>query len=261
MNMPLVSIITVTLNAENDLEKTIQSVLQQSYSSIEYLIIDGGSSDQTLAIIESYGKKINYWHSTKDKGIYDAMNQGIKIAQGDALLLLNAGDWLASNAIEEMVTYTHGQIKDKIIACNWQVFYKNGLTPYFRQASFDFNRTVGLCHQGVLIGKNIYTEVGFYDDSLRFVGDYDYYIRIWRQKPSAFVYAPFYLTYYQYEGMTTQNSLQSNQERWKVINRYFRWYEAIPIRIVTLVAIVFRTFIYYSNSFTQRRGDIKHIGK
>jgi len=245
MNTPLVSIITVTLNAGNDLEKTMLSVLRQTYSSIEYLLIDGGSTDNTLEIIQFFEAQISYWHSTKDHGVYDAMNQGIKIAKGEAFLMLNAGDWLEPNAIEKMVNQANGQIKDKIIACNWQVYFNKPLAPIFRQASFDFHKTVRLCHQGVLIGKNIHNQFGNYDDSLRFLGDYDFYIRVWRRKKENFTHVPFYLTHYQYEGLTTQHALKSNQERWRVINRYFAWYEAIPIRVVTLSAILIRSLGFF----------------
>ncbi|MEZ4904861.1 MAG: glycosyltransferase family 2 protein [Spirosomataceae bacterium] len=251
MSVPLVSIITVTLNAEHVLEKTIASVFHQTYTSIEYLIIDGGSTDSTLEIIQSYKAKITYWHSKKDRGIYDAMNQGIKLAKGEALLMLNAGDWLEPTAIEKMVNQANGEIKDKIIACHWQVYFDKPIPPIFRQASFDFHKTVGLCHQGVLIGKNLYDLFGLYDDTLQLLGDYDFYVRVWKKKKESFIGVPFYLAHYQYEGLTTRHALKSNHERWKVINRYFTWYEAIPIRVVTLSAIIIRSWRFCISPFAQ----------
>lgn len=89
---PLISIITVVFNGEKYLEETIQSVINQTYSNVEYIIIDGGSSDGTLDIIKKYEERIDYWVSEKDNGIYDAMNKGIDIASGEWLNFMNAGD-------------------------------------------------------------------------------------------------------------------------------------------------------------------------
>lgn len=89
---PLVSIITVVYNGEEYLEETMQSVLNQSYENVEYIIIDGGSTDGTVEIIKKYECKISYWVSEQDAGIYDAMNKGIDLANGDWISFMNAGD-------------------------------------------------------------------------------------------------------------------------------------------------------------------------
>ena len=89
---PLITIITVAYNAVKDIENTILSVLNQTYPNIEYIIIDGGSTDGTLDIIKKYEDKISYWVSEPDKGIYDAMNKGIVKANGDYLFFLGADD-------------------------------------------------------------------------------------------------------------------------------------------------------------------------
>lgn len=89
---PLISIITVVFNGEKYLEDTIQSVMTQTYDNVEYIIIDGGSTDGTLDIIKKYEDKIDYWVSEKDKGIYDAMNKGIDVSTGEWINFMNAGD-------------------------------------------------------------------------------------------------------------------------------------------------------------------------
>ena len=96
-NIPLISIITVSYNAVKTIEDTIVSVLGQTYSNIEYIIIDGGSTDGTLDIIKKYEDKITYWVSEPDKGIYDAMNKGILKATGDYLFFLGADDKITCN--------------------------------------------------------------------------------------------------------------------------------------------------------------------
>ena len=95
--IPKISIITVVFNGEALIERTIESVLEQTYTNIEYIIIDGFSKDRTLTIIEQYRSKISKIISEKDNGIYDAMNKGLQIATGDYILFLNAGDELYSN--------------------------------------------------------------------------------------------------------------------------------------------------------------------
>ena len=95
----LISVITVCYNAENNLERTILSVLNQTYSNIEYIIIDGGSTDGTIDLIKKYADKITYWQSETDKGIYDAMNKGIQKATGEWINFMNAGDLFSSTTI------------------------------------------------------------------------------------------------------------------------------------------------------------------
>ena len=103
LDSPLISIITVCLNDGKYLEKTIKSVIEQTYSNIEYIIIDGGSTDNTIDIIKKYESKINYWSSESDKGIYDAMNKGVSLARGKWINFMNAGDtFYKSNTIEKI---------------------------------------------------------------------------------------------------------------------------------------------------------------
>ena len=97
---PLISIVTVVYNGEKHLEQTIKSVLGQTYDNVEYIIIDGGSTDRTLEIIKKYAHAIDYWVSEKDTGIYDAMNKGISLATGEYTGFLNADDWYEVDAIK-----------------------------------------------------------------------------------------------------------------------------------------------------------------
>ncbi len=100
---PLVSVITVVKNDERCLEQTIKSVINQTYKNIEYIIIDGGSTDDTLNIIQKYENKIDYWISESDEGIYDAMNKGINLARGEWLNFMNSGDrFYEKNTVERI---------------------------------------------------------------------------------------------------------------------------------------------------------------
>jgi glycosyltransferase involved in cell wall biosynthesis len=99
MNNPLISIITVVYNGVTTLEQTILSVINQTYKNIEYIIIDGGSTDGTIDIIKKYEKHLACWVSESDKGIYDAMNKGIEKATGEWVNFMNSGDWFYNNDI------------------------------------------------------------------------------------------------------------------------------------------------------------------
>ncbi|TVR02186.1 MAG: glycosyltransferase, partial [Desulfovibrionales bacterium] len=99
---PLITVITVVLNGAKHLEETILSVLNQTYDNVEYIIIDGGSTDETLDIIRKYEHAIDYWVSEKDEGIYDAMNKGIKCATGEVVGIINADDYYHANSLESI---------------------------------------------------------------------------------------------------------------------------------------------------------------
>lgn len=95
-NKPLITVITVCYNVVNELEKTMLSILNQNYDKIEYIVIDGGSKDGTVDVIKKYAARLAYWVSEPDKGIYDAMNKGIRVAKGEWCVFMNAGDFLFS---------------------------------------------------------------------------------------------------------------------------------------------------------------------
>ncbi|MDH5719773.1 MAG: glycosyltransferase [Spirochaetia bacterium] len=140
---PLVSIITVVLNAAKDLEKTILSLQSQNYDNIEHIVIDGASSDGTLAVIKKYSNNIDYWLSENDRGLYDAMNKGAKMAKGRFLMFINAGDKLfhldLSNLTKTASCYYYNEELSKI--------KRNPFTKFFL-----CRNTV--CHQSIIYDRN-----------------------------------------------------------------------------------------------------------
>lgn len=125
----LISVVTVCYNAADTIEKTMLSVLNQTYHDIEYIIIDGGSTDGTVEIIRKYADRIAYWVSEPDKGIYDAMNKGIKVATGEWINFMNAGDEFVDANVLDKLFFA------KTVA-NVDVIYGNTLMKYTEGISF-----------------------------------------------------------------------------------------------------------------------------
>ena len=107
VNKPLVTIVTVVFNGEQYIEETILSVINQKYKNIEYIIIDGGSNDNTINIIKKYEDLIDYWMSMDDDGIYDAMNKALKIAKGKWINFMNCGDSFCNNEVIENIEFSN----------------------------------------------------------------------------------------------------------------------------------------------------------
>jgi len=116
-NKVKVSIITVCLNSENFIERTIKSVLNQNYDNLEYIIIDGKSTDKTIDIIKKYEIQFNgkmIWLSEKDEGIYDAMNKGIKLSSGDWLIFMNSGDYFSDDNVVAKIIKIYNKDKNSL---------------------------------------------------------------------------------------------------------------------------------------------------
>jgi glycosyltransferase involved in cell wall biosynthesis len=125
-NKPLLTIVTVCLNSEKYLEETIKSVINQSYINIEYIIIDGGSTDKTLDIIKKYEKYIDKWISEPDNGIYDAMNKGIDMANGEMINFLNSNDYYYSKKSVKNIVEKYIKTKADVISGKLELINKNG---------------------------------------------------------------------------------------------------------------------------------------
>lgn len=183
-DLPLVSIITVVYNGVAHLEKTILSVLNQTYPNIEYIIIDGGSTDGTLDIIRRYDDRLDYWVSESDEGIYDAMNKGIALATGEVIGLLNAGDWYLEGSIDYIIhmyqSFDNGQITSLIAgAVKLQLAHK---VVIFAPSNIDIAQKMPLPHPALFVAKKVYEQIGVFDSTFQICADYDFLWRAFEHK-------------------------------------------------------------------------------
>ena len=180
---PLVSIVTVVFNGEKHLEQTIQSVINQTYDNVEYIIIDGGSTDGTLNIIHKYEGQIDYWMSETDKGIYDAMNKGIQTATGEFIAFINADDWYENNAIEYVIKAYNKKQSIDFFYGNLNYIKKSGEMVLWKG-----NRgTKGLevPHPTCFIRTSLLKKVPF-DTSFKIAADADLILRLFNSNIKSF---------------------------------------------------------------------------
>ena len=172
---PLISVITVVFNGEKNLEKTIKSVLNQSYDNIEYIIIDGDSSDNTLNIIKKYSDFIDFWLSEKDTGIYNAMNKGLTYCTGDYVGILNSGDIYTKYALSFIKKYINNENPDFIFGSVYKDRILSGYNP--QKINWKFN--IYPAHSsGFFIKSSSQKIVGKYNEKYKFHSDYDLMYRI-----------------------------------------------------------------------------------
>ena len=174
---PLFTILTVVLNNEKYLEQTIKSVLKQSFKDYEYIVIDGGSSDKSLDIIKKYQNKINYWVSEKDKGIYDAFNKGMSLAQGQFIGIINSDDIYRTNTLKIISKYIKKNNKIDFIfgsvKKHWGVLH--GYKPHKIHYSWGFYSSHST---GFFLSLKAAKKVGLYNLKYKYHADYDYFYRL-----------------------------------------------------------------------------------
>lgn len=207
-----ISIITVVYNGEKHLEQTIQSILNQTYQNIEYIIIDGGSTDKTLNIIKKYEHAIDYWISEPDCGIYDAMNKGILQATGDIIGILNADDWYEEETIQTVINHFDTNTDILTGLClNWN----KGKSFLNQNDSINqLNQRMCINHPATFIRKQIYNEIGLFSPHYRISGDYNFITRCYLAGKS-FKFIDKVLTNFRESGISRQHRLISFIENLK----------------------------------------------
>lgn len=232
---PKFSVITVCYNAEATLEDTIQSVISQTYHHVEYIIVDGASKDRTMDIVNRYRERISVVISEPDKGLYDAMNKGIRLATGDYLCFLNAGDsFHEDDTLQQMVHSIHGtQLPDVLYGETELVDHEGHFLRMRRLQAPEhltwksFRQGMLVCHQAFFARRDL---VMPYDLRYRFSADFDWCIKIMKQSK---VLHNTHLTLIDYlsEGMTTRNHKASLKERFRIMVRHYGWASTVAFHL------------------------------
>lgn len=234
---PLVTVVTVTFNADHFLDQALQSIFNQTYTNVELIVIDGGSTDSTLAIIRKHESKIDFWQSEPDKGIYDAMNKGLKLARGSWIGFKNADDWFLPNAIETVVMESKRVQADVFYGNTLSVLQESPLTcaPFLTDHK-TIGQNPGIDHRSTFVRTLMHRQVPF-DLQYRLGADLDVFWRLVKKK-ARFQHINAFLSYKRYGGASDgtrimketfminarhQGYLFATYLRLKIWLRYYMW--------------------------------------
>ncbi|GHS97386.1 glycosyl transferase [Bacteroidia bacterium] len=217
------SIITINLNNQDGLRKTIESAISQTFTDFEYIVIDGASTDGSVDIIEAYADRITYWISEPDKGIYNAMNKGILQAKGEYCLFLNSGDWLIKNNVLEIV-FRQDNNTDLIIGRLHQKHNNiRGIIKKEPGESLRFSDfyIASLLHPCTFIKRNLFERVGLYDENYRIVSDWLFFLLSVVNNHSSYSFLNTQVSDIQTNGISSIDVDRMLEERTRVLYKYF----------------------------------------
>ncbi len=249
-----VSVITVCLNCKDRIEKTILSVINQTYNNVEYIIVDGVSNDGTVDIINKYNNIISYWISEYDEGVYDAMNKGIMLASGEWVIFMNAGDCFSNNyVIEKMMSSLEknksnlnriGLIYGNALVLNEKIgfSYKRtgkeeiGINDFYLNIINSFRNPI--CHQAAFFRKKLFKEIGLYNKYFMLAADYEWFVRYFKISGRKYKtkYIDLDIVDFQMDGLSFDLLPQGLIEKNKIAIKYF------PFHILILHEILFPIF-------------------
>ena len=240
MHKPTLSIITIVYNNVRDIERTMLSVLNQTYSNIEYILVDGASADGTLEIIQRYQDRLSKVVSEKDAGIYDAMNKGLALASGDYVLFMNSGDELFDSDTVEKVFATapnadiyYGETEMYNEA--WQSIGKrrHSVPEKFTWKSFRFGMTIS--HQAIYIRRSL-TEP--YDRQYELSADIDWILTAAKKAKNS-VKVSSYVAKYLVGGMSKKRHRQSLKERFAIFTKHYGFLPNLFNHLVIAAKLLF----------------------
>jgi len=220
-NTPLVSVITVCMNSEKTIERTIKSVQDQTYSNIEYLVIDGYSKDRTIEIIKQYSSFISYFLSEPDNGIYDAINKGITASRGEFIAILNSDDYYLKDSIEKVMAIFLQDLDIDILYGDLVMIDENNNYNYILkgQAPEQLRYFMAIPHPTAFIRRKVYEELGGYSLEYRIASDRDFMLRAINRK-YRFYYLDETITCMSIHGSSNVNVIPKCVEDLKISLRY-----------------------------------------
>jgi len=229
----LLTIVTVNYNNKLGLEATINSVINQNCNDFEWIIIDAASTDGSVQLLERHKNHFDYWGSEPDKGVYDGMNKGVKLATGDYILFLNSGDILCANTIIDLVKARNP--KDDLIICD---YFKITDEERIRVNQSDkipreFLIEGMFCHQSILHKRTLFERIGYYDIGYKIVADYVFLLKAFFQCNATFSYLDSPIVVYDdREGISHYNAnseVQYLKERSEALKEIF------PVELVNVL--------------------------
>ena len=239
---PKLSVITIVYNNAKDIERTLLSVLNQTYSNIEYILIDGASTDGTKEIIQKYGERLAQFISESDKGLYDAMNKGLALATGDYVLFMNSGDeiYAPETVAEVFASAPSGDIyygETEMFDENWKSLgqRRHRAPEHFDWHSFKFGMNVS--HQAIYIKRSLTAP---YNLNYKYSSDIDWILKA-AKKSSNVVNTHLYVAKYLIGGVSKKKHLASLKERFKILSHYYGF---IP-NVINHVFIALNLAQYY----------------
>lgn len=242
MQEPVLSVITIVYNNVQDIERSMLSVLNQSYPHIQYLVIDGGSTDGTKAIIEKYQLQLSTYLSEPDQGIYDAMNKGLALATGDYVLFMNSGDEIYDQDTVAKVFRSAADAdiyygETEMFNANWQSLgqRRHQAPEAFHWKSFKYGMNIS--HQAIYVKRSL-TEP--YDLKYKYSADIDWIIKV-AKKALKIINTRQYVAKYLVGGVSKQKHLESLKERFKIFSKYYGF---VP-NLYNHLVIAIRLFSYF----------------
>lgn len=254
MKNPKISIVTVCYNSEKHLEECIQSVVNQTYENKEYIIIDGGSTDGTLDIINKYKDKLSYFVSEPDRGISDAFNKGINVATGDLIEILNSDDFMMPNVLQRVADeYEDGidLIRGYCIIWNEKLNTKNELHPTNRFGVPPFGAVI--CHESSFISKERYKKVGEYKVNYKYMMDLDLFVRMHKDKSLKSKIIDVCVITFRTGGASSSSAFMLEDERKRlVLDNGGSWFSAFIFIVYHRVKYALKRTIYLLRGWIKR---------
>ena len=243
---PKISIITVALNSQSTIKHTIESIDSQDYQNVEYILIDGASTDWTLDILNFYKDKINYFISEEDEGIYDAMNKGIRAATGDIIGILNSDDFYPNNKILSKVAKVFEETNCDCLYGDLVYVDKGNarkIVRYWQSGAFKKSKLKTgwtLPHPTFFVKKEIYDKFGLYNTELTTAADYEMILRLLKKHEISVEYIPEIIVKMRQGGQSNSsiwNRLRANREdsrAWKLNNLYSPYFVRVLKPLIKL---------------------------
>lgn len=218
------SIITINLNNVEGLRKTMNSVVSQTFQNMEWIVIDGASTDGSRELIEENNDRISHWISEKDNGVYQAMNKGIRLSQGEYLLFLNSGDYLTENTIIEQVFQGVELTADLCFGHTWYINGEYRSAMGMHPADFTFHQFISdpLPHSGgTFYRRQLFLDYGLYDEKYYMSGDVDFNMRVIFQHRCTVQKIELYISNFDGNGLSQNPNRDIHWEFGYMMGKYY----------------------------------------